>query len=181
MVIPHFDKIDIEHVEATFTEDMRHRISLVIPFLDRATEKDLCIIGQNPSNANEHNADKTLRYLEEFVFRNLPEYSRIIMLNLYSRVDTNKEEVTDIERTESNEAFLRYIDKNSDFLLVFGASAKKKEGAYNFPEKVNELMDVLSGKNVFKIDIQTNTNYPPHPGNPKITYSNYNYGISRHC
>ena len=65
---------------------------------------------------------------------------------------------------------------SAGFLLVFGAS--KKDGAYNFHLKFNDIKVHLKEKNLFKIDTKNNTEYPPHPGNRKITYTNLNYGIS---
>jgi len=175
MEVLHFDKVDRENIKVVFTEDRLHRSSLTVPFFERDGEKALCIIGQNPSNANEVHADKTLRYLEQFVFQNLPEYSEIIMLNLYSRIDTKKDEITDLERDETKEKFFDHLEEYSDFLLVFGKS--KNEGVYKFPDKATEAIDKLSGKNVFKIDIGANTSYPPHPGNPEILYRNYDCGV----
>ena len=176
MTIPHFEQVDRLNIIANFTEDMKHRSSLIIPFLNRSKDKTLCIIGQNPSDANENNADKTLKYLETFVYKNLPEYSKIIMLNLYSRIDTEKKSHSDLERMETYNELVKYINENNDFLLVFGAS--KKDGAYNFHSKLNDIKVQLKEKNLFKIDLKNNTEYPPHPGNPKITYTNLNYGIN---
>jgi len=98
------------------------------PFYEKHQNKVLCIIGQNPSNASERQADKTLRYLEQFVFQNLPQYPKILMLNLYSRVDTKKEEVEDLEREEIRQDFLNHLRNNADFLLVFGAKKKDCSG-----------------------------------------------------
>lgn len=176
MTIQHYEQVDRLNIIANFTEDMKHRSSLIIPFLNRSKDKTLCIIGQNPSDANENHADKTLKYLEMFVYKNLPEYSRIIMLNLYSRIDTEKKSCSDLERTETYNELVKYINVNSDFLLVFGAS--KKDGAYNFHSKFNDIKVQLREKQLFKIDLKNNTKYPPHPGNPKITYANLNYGIN---
>ncbi|PHS39813.1 MAG: hypothetical protein COB07_05280 [Sulfurovum sp.] len=176
MTVPHFEQVDILNIIANFTEDMSHRSSLIIPFLNRSNDKTLCIIGQNPSDANEHHADKTLKYLEIFVYKNLPEYSRIIMLNLYSRIDTEKKSLSDLERTETYNELVKNIKENNDFLLVFGAS--KKDGAYNFHSKFDDIKAQLKEKKLFKINLKNSTEYPPHPGNPKITYSNLNYGIN---
>jgi hypothetical protein len=177
MPIPHFEKVDCPNIIAEFTADKLHRSCLTIPFKNRNSGKQLCIIGQNPSDANEHHADKTIRYLEELVFRKYPKYSSIIMLNLYSRIDTQKQEIADLERPETIDILSKTIKNYTDFLLVYGAS--KKDGKYDFHQKYEDLKPLLKGKNVFKIDTKTNTNYPPHPGNPKIFYRNFEYGITR--
>ncbi len=177
MIIQHFEKVDTFKIKANFTDDKRHRLVLIVPFIERTKQNNLCIIGQNPSDANEYRADKTLRYLEQFVFQNLPEYSGIIMLNLYSRIDTKKKEINDLERPETKEYLHKTIQKYSDILLAFGVL--KKHGEYNFPQKYKEIKPLLMGKNVFCIDTKVNTNYPPHPGNPKILYNNYEYGVTK--
>jgi hypothetical protein len=175
MEIFHFEKVDTSNIIANFTEDSLHRSSLIIPFIERDTDKVICIIGQNPSNANQKYADKTLFYFEKFIFQNLPQYSKIIMLNLYSRVDTQKEFKDNLETEETNRELLKYLNENTDFILAFGAS--KKDGAYDFYSKFKKLKPFLKDKNIYKLNIG-NTNYPPHPGNPKICYSNFNLELT---
>jgi len=177
MQVSHFENVDFPNIIAEFTQDKLHRSILSIPFKNRTTGKQLCVIGQNPSDANEHHADKTIRYLEEFIFRNYPEYSCIIILNLYSRIDTRKKENTDLERPETIETLSKAIKAHNDFLLIYGSS--KKDGEYDFHHKIQELKTLFEGKNIFKIDIKTNTNYPPHPGNPKVFYRNFKYEITK--
>jgi len=100
MNICHFERADKASIVADFTEDGLHRVSLAIPFLDRASGKTICVIGQNPSKANSEVADKTLHFIERYIYEKMPDHSKIVMLNLYSRVDTSKEQTTDLERAE---------------------------------------------------------------------------------
>jgi hypothetical protein len=176
MDVCHFSKVDIENITGYFSDDGLHRAYLNIPLTNRAGNRVLCIIGQNPSKANAHVADKTLHYLERYVYENMPEYSRIIMLNLYSRLDTYKTCEIDIIRFDCERLFRRTIGENSDFLLIFGKL--KKQGAYDFIKKAELLKKHLINKNVYKINI--GSDYAPHPGNQKIYYGNYCHGISRH-
>ncbi len=176
MVIYHYEKVDVENIVANFTHDRKHRASLFVPCIERNEGEQLCVIGQNPSDADEHHADKTIRYLEQLVFDNMPKYSSMIMLNLYSRIDTKKEEITDLERPETRKIFTKYLNSCTDILLVCGGT--KKDGAYNFDKKLKSIKSLFSGKNLFKIDAGLNTIYPPHPGNPKILYNNFNVKFS---
>ncbi|CAE6902551.1 Protein conserved in bacteria [Vibrio sp. B1ASS3] len=172
-MIEHFYKVDITNIESVFSEDRQHRVSLTLPFMNRNTGKRLCIIGQNPSFADEKLADKTIHFLARYVYEKMPEYSEIVMLNLYSRVDTKKEFKTDLLRLSNERTLRKIISDNEDFLLVFGRL--KKERAYNFPKKFLQLIPYLADKNNYIIGIKDNVDYPPHPGNPLLYYGNYSY------
>lgn len=176
MTICHFHNVDLNSISAKFTTDRLHRSLLEIPLLNRTGNQVICIIGQNPSAANAKHADKTLHYLERYVYNNLPQYSKIIMLNLYSRLDTKKSATKNLLRLECERTFRRTIQMNTDFLIVFGNLTN--QGSYKFVKKAKLLKKQMTGKNIYKIDI--GTSYAPHPGNPAICYSNYSYGVTSH-
>ena len=174
MDICHYEKVDKENIVADFRDNNLHRLSLTIPLLERNTDKTICIIGQNPSKANQDIADKTLYYLERYIFEKMPQYSKIVMLNLYSRVDTKKEYKTNLENDKFNKIVDDLIEQHSDFLIVYGKL--KNQGQYNFISKAKKLKVLLENKKVFKIDI--NTNFAPHPGNNKIYYGNFCHNVT---
>jgi len=126
MNVCHYSNVDLNNITEYFSQDGLHRAYLDIPLANRASGRVICIIGQNPSTANITTADKTLHYLERYVYENMPQYSRIIMLNLYSRLDTNKSATTDLIRLECERLSRRIIKQNTDFLIVFG-QLKKSE------------------------------------------------------
>jgi hypothetical protein len=173
--MPHYEKVDTKNIEEKFSSNRLHRFSLTIPLLERSSNKTLCIIGQNPSKANEEVADKTLNYLERYVFENMPEYSKIIMLNLYTRVDTNKHEKTNLEDPAYSRYLRALIDNHPDYLIVIGKV--KSEGSYKFKEKAKELKLLLKGKNIYRLRLP-GADYAPHPGNPKILYNNSSLDIA---
>ena len=83
--VPHFDKVNKADIKAQFFADRKHRASLYLPFTHRKAEEHvLCVIGQNPSEADENCADKTIRYVEELIYRTRSEYSALMILNLDS-------------------------------------------------------------------------------------------------
>ncbi len=172
-VIEHYENVDIANIEESFMDENRHRCFLKIPFLERdETGETICVIGQNPSDANSQVADKTLRFMEEFVYLRFPDASKMIMLNLYTRVDTNKEYTENLDCAECN--IQDIIAQYNTFICIFGKL--KKQGEYNFPEKARPFKNLLDNKAVYKIDIRPT--YAPHPGNPLIMYHNPNkHGI----
>lgn len=170
--VPHFEQVDLENVRAVFVRGRTHRPLLRIPFRDRAPGRTLCIVGQNPSHASKEHADKTVHYLERYVHERLPEYGAILMLNLYTRVDTRKK-FEDVEHHQADRILRCAIRRHQEFLLVFGKL--KNEGRYNFPSRFRELEPLFNGKNLLQFDLATD--FPPHPGNPKILYRNLDVNL----
>ena len=171
--VPHFEAVDLARVRAVFVRGRTHRALLHIPFRDRSTERTLCIVGQNPSDAGEAHADKTVHYLERYVHRHLPQYGAMLMLNLYTRVDKRKA-FADVEHPQADRILRCAIRKHPDFLFVFGQV--KNEGAYRFPERLAQLRPLFAGKNIVQLDL--GTTFPPHPGNARIMYRNFDVGLT---
>ena len=176
MKIPHFAKVDRSRIEAVFSADGEHRSMLYLPFFDRPDSNTLCVIGQNPSLANADHADKTIQYIERFVFDRFPHIGMILMVNLYSRIDTKKDKTASPNDPSCDLDLRRAIAENNEFLLVFGEL--KNKGVYRFRDRAAELSSLFVGKVVHKIDI--GSPYAPHPGNPRICYSNVSFGTAPH-
>lgn len=172
--VPHFEHVDLPNVRSHFFDGRSHRAYLQIPFTGNRGSQTLCVIGQNPSAADEHTADKTIRYLEELIFVRLKQYGQLIMLNLYSQIDTSKTEQTAPLHPECARIFERFVADENDFLVVFGKLGN--EEPYRFQDRAREVAPLLRSKHVFKLDI--GTPYAPHPGNPKIIYSNFDVGFA---
>jgi hypothetical protein len=98
------------------------------------------------------------------------------VLNLYSRIDTLKVETHDLLDANCATIFDIALRYNSDFLLIYGKL--KNEGAYRFPERANHIAAALKSKNVLQLGLKTL--YPPHPGNPKIFYRNFDIQLINH-
>ncbi|CAG37252.1 DUF1643 domain-containing protein [Desulfotalea psychrophila] len=169
ITIYHFTEVEQTGIVGHFSADRKHRAYLHIPFKKRESRPMLCIVGQNPSRADELVADRTVQYFEKFVFTHLPQYGGIIMLNLYSRFDTNKEEASDLIRPDCDRVLAEIITGHEDFLVAYGKIQNK--GAYQFRERALYLKDLLTGKNIYKIDI--GSTYPPHPGNSALCYHRF--------
>ncbi len=182
-VFRHSDQVDLTSIIATFSEDRKHRFSLHIPLTSREGSRTLCVIGQNPSDADEKFADKTIQYLERLVSTRLPDYRAIVMLNLYTRVDKHKEH-SDVDFGPVNwlDPIRQAARDHSDFLLVYGKPSR--QGAYDFPKRASALKEFFasSGEHaVFKLAPEKPTKYPPHPGNPQIRYSNLGVRLTEHA
>jgi len=119
--------------------------------------------------ADENQADKTIRYLEELIHLTQPQYTELLVLNLYSRVDTKKAETQELLNPKCVELFELALSEHDDFLLIYGKM--KNEGAYKFPARALEIATGLRGKNTMMLGLKTA--YPPHPGNSQILYRDF--------
>ena len=176
MTVAHFEHVDCSRIEAKFFSDNQHRATLLIPFQGRKGGKTLCLVGQNPSAANEQHADKTIHFLEKYVFERWKQYDQILMLNLYSRVDTKKTATSGINHAGCEALLREAIASHTEFLFVFGKL--RNQGAYRFSERVRELQPLFSGKVLYKLDI--GTTYAPHPGNRAIHYYKTDIELARY-
>lgn len=167
--VDHYDKIDTQSIDFKFIQNQFFRAYLRIPLRQENREKVLCIIGQNPSHANQTICDRTVRYLEELIYLKTT-YTKIIILNLYPRVDTKKIH-DDVDNSECEIHFKTFIQNESDFLLVFGQPKTKKN--YKFIERSKKVVSQLQNgnKNLYKLEL--GTSYPPHPGNRLISYKKF--------
>ncbi len=165
--------MDQPRIEAVFLGQGKHRATLRLPFKGRPRGKTLCIIGQNPSYAGEQHADKTIHFLERFVFENRADVGCILMLNLYSRIDTTKSKRTGLITADSERHLRSAIAAHDEFLVVFGQL--KNQRAYRFRERAATLRPLFAGKTICKFGV--GTPYAAHPGNKFITYSRFGLGL----
>jgi len=174
--VPHFECVDIANVESLFFESRTHRAYLKIPFSGKRGSETLCIIGQNPSSADEEYADKTIHYLEKLIYQKYVQYRQLIVLNLYSQVDTDKSKLDNALHNDCEIIFEEIINHERSFLIVCGALTNKKP--YFFRDRVSQIQSLLQDKRVYKLNLCTK--YAPHPGNPRILYKNFNIELSLH-
>lgn len=174
--VSHNPMVRCEDVVADFSDDSLHRFSLHIPFGGLEHLKTLCVVGQNPSDAGKFIADKTIRYLEELIQHWGYPYGAIRVLNLYTRIDKYKTALEGLDHGDWRAPIVDAIAKNDDFLMFYGSLGN--EGAYRFPERARVLAGLLARKNTYKLGINPQTKYPPHPGNPRIMYSNLDVGLA---
>ena len=117
--VPHYAEVEHESIRPEFSgSGNEHRATLRIPFKGARGNKTLCIIGQNPSAASKQIADKTIHYLEKLVHLNFPEYGELLILNLYSRVDTAKDKLGSPLDTGCASLFELAISEHSDLSLI---------------------------------------------------------------
>lgn len=144
-------------VFAEFSEEegllYRYWLDIVMP--DKVgTGRTACVIMQNPSYASREIADRSVRFMEETVFRrNLPEFegvNRLIVVNLFARVQTRDFKGKAHDIGSRNDAAVEAAFRESDIIIIgWGISNKFSERkAY-----VLGLLKKLTGKQLFKTEM----------------------------
>lgn len=96
--------------EAHFTIDRRYRYMLVREWDN--TKPTICFIGLNPSTANEHEDDPTIRRV--ITFAKSFGYGKVYMLNLFSFVTSKPKELLRDKDGSVNNHFIKVFTLLSD-------------------------------------------------------------------
>jgi len=146
-----FKHLDGLKVTAVFSDCKKFRYRLTIELPSIKNEKTICVIMQNPSDANSEVADKSVQFLEKLIFeknyKELNEIGKIIIVNLYAFVQKKgfmgaKEYIGDHNDREIKKAF-----KTSDIVLIAWGSNN------SFEDRKKSILTILSSfpsKNILK-------------------------------
>lgn len=95
--VQHFERVDIEKIEATF-QGSKYRYGLSLPYkIDPASRvlrtKIAVIVLKNPSSADAHLADKTIRTAAHVIYHSFPDVGYVEVLNLFSLRATDAQDL----------------------------------------------------------------------------------------
>ncbi len=118
---------------AIFSECRRYRYALFRQW--NLEDPILMFIGLNPSTANEHDNDPTIRRVIKFAFD--WGYGGVSMLNLFPLVSSNPSDLLDFYNTpfhdlaleENNKYLERCFDKCSELVFAWGAFKQAEKRA----------------------------------------------------
>jgi hypothetical protein len=149
-----YKHIEGAQASAEFSEEggllYRYWLDIVMPD-ESGAGRTACVVMQNPSYASREIADRSVRFMEETVFkRNLPEFegvNRLIVVNLFARVQTRDFKGKAHDIGSRNDAALAAALRASEIAIIgWGTSNKFSERkAY-----VLGLLKKLTGKRLFK-------------------------------
>ena len=132
--IPHFEEVDLQTIDAVFSEDKRFRYILEMQFrpslLNGKRNKRAVVIMKNPSAADARAADATIRKVETYVYHRLEDVKYLTILNLFALRATEAKDLNiEFERTTAmevigpgNDTAIRQTVESSDYLLVASGS-----------------------------------------------------------
>lgn len=147
-----YEHIDGVKVRSCFSESGKYRYRLEIT-LDPPPEigKTVCVVMQNPSRANEEEADKSVQVMEKVVFqKGLPEFTdvrRLIIVTQFAYVQTNDFKGRDDQIGPENDRAIKDALEESDIIIFAWGSANRFEARQ---EKILAMVQKMQGKILLK-------------------------------
>lgn len=147
-----FEHIQNVNVSAVFSPDRKFRYRLTVEKPGAHAGKTVCVIMQNPSVANEDQADKSVQFLEKLVFEKncyseLQGCSKLVIVNQYAHIQTNDFDGTDDLIGTDNDAHIKKALDESDIIVIAWGSANGYAGRQ---KHILGMIGKKPGKPVYK-------------------------------
>ena len=119
MIYRHLDNL---RVSATFSDCGKFRYRLKVSNPELGCDKLLCVIMQNPSDADETIADKSVQFLENLVFfRNYPEFKEVkelVIVNQFAYIQKKGFTGPEDAIGPDNDSYIRKYIRKADIVLI---------------------------------------------------------------
>ena len=127
--IAHSDHVDQDNIRECFSEggsrDAAYRYLLEVPYSGRTAGDTVSVVLKNPSSASRCRADRTVRKVEEYVWRTFEACSTLRVLNLFAYRATCVKDLwsritdggLDCAVGPHNDCFLRESFVESDYIV----------------------------------------------------------------
>ena len=195
--IPHASHVATRAIRACFSCDRVLRLKLEIPFKrDNRRDQTVAIVMKNPSSADEHNADTTIRRVEEYVHRNFRSAATLTVLNLFAYRATDPADVEETRRLsgldsivgDGNDAAISAAGQASD-QVILGWGAPSGIDQVDYKRRIQQVTEILQPyrHKLWHVSPLTSDSHPRHPlqwayGSPKNRLtSTWPWWPSRHA
>ena len=148
MVYRHLENLEIS---ATFSDCGKFRYRLKITHPQHGQGKLLCVIMQNPSDADETKADKSVHFLENLIFfRDYPEFrevSDLIIVNQFAYVQKKDFTGSADAIGPDNDLYIRDAVQKANIILI----AWGKKNSYRIrQESILKMLQSAPDKQMYK-------------------------------
>ncbi len=155
--VSHFNRVNVEGIEAVFSDDMKYRYRLSIPFInEQSRTKTLAVILKNPSSADAIKADKTVQNVEKVVYKAFADVGQIEVLNLFALRGTYPKDVMeayldgiDIIGEENNNAFSQALMQSDYIVIAWGGASPIRSSVYDL--RVDTALRMIHTRTSHKI------------------------------
>lgn len=170
--VSHFHEVNVDGIEALFSDDMKYRYRLSIPFNDEsARTKTITVILKNPSSADAMKADKTVQNVEKVIYKTFGDVRKIEVLNLFALRGTHPKDVmqtyiagNDIVGKDNNAAFKQALSQSDYIVIAWGGASPIRSSLYDARiDDVIKMMDRKKFKStIFRKNEKGSDRYPFH-------------------
>lgn len=170
--VSHFEKIDTKLIKADFSDDMKYRYRLILPFFyEQSRTKRASIILKNPSSADIYRADKTVQTAAKTIYSAFEDVKEVEILNIFAIRGTLPTDVMDAHNKgidiigAKNDENIADALQNSDYLIIaWGGSAPINKKIYD--TRINEIHNIIKNNNpksgTYRKAEKGSNNYPFH-------------------
>lgn len=170
--VSHFHRVNVDGIEAIFSDDLKYRYRLSVPFQDEATRtKVITVILKNPSSADAIKADKTVQNVEKVIYKTFTDVRRIEVLNLFALRGTHPKDVMktylagiDIVGNDNNTAFKQAIAQSDYIVIAWGGASPIRSSLYD--ARIDDVMSMLDiekfTNRIFRKKEKGSDKYPFH-------------------
>ncbi|MDP8162892.1 DUF1643 domain-containing protein [Pasteurella skyensis] len=142
MYFKHIDNVD---VQAVFSNNYRY--SLEITKNNTNNGKTVCVIMQNPSEANKERADKSVQFIEKLIFlKGYSEFAnvrKIIIVNQFAYIQKKGFQGLDEHIGVDNDKYIKEsIEKSEIVLIAWGVS----NTCYDRQNEINRILAKYENK-----------------------------------
>jgi len=136
-----------------FSEDKKFRYKLEAIKIDRigSDRKTVCVIMQNPSDANKNVADKSVQFIEKLIFnedyKEFENVRKIIVVNQFADIQKKDFKGDDGVIDPENDKYIKSAINESNIILVAWG---KSNSYYKRQESINGMLRLTRNKKMYK-------------------------------
>jgi len=170
--VSHFHRVDVNGIEAVFSNDLKYRYRLSVPFINEtARTKIITVILKNPSSADAMKADKTVQNVEKVIYKTFSDVRKIEVLNLFALRGTRPKDVmqtymagADIVGSDNNTAFKQALDQSDYIVIAWGGASPIRSSLYD--ARIDDVMSMIDRQKftnmIFRKKEKGSDKYPFH-------------------
>lgn len=149
-----------------FSSDQKYRYSLEIEFGNSSGNDLAVIILKNPSSATGERADTTIRRIEDYFLKNLPEVRSLIVVNLFAIRSTYTDylemnrDLMDLVGPENDNYISKYCSRANKVICAWGGNSGINNGYYE--ARIKQVLTLVQANTLYQVVGKRKTAQPLH-------------------
>jgi hypothetical protein len=173
----------ISTVPNNITEDALYRFKMTIPFKERNNTRKAIVIMKNPSKAGKFDSDvqkkisdETIYRVTDYLYKHEQNFSKVIILNLFSIYSSIFDENVDVDLIFGNDnmnlnnnvllSTLEEVQEDDRVIVAWGGYPKRIGFRGDYRSRIKEVEALLDGLTLWRVGelVQVGSRYFPQHG-----------------